>query len=200
MKKNFKRHGFTLVELLIVIVVIGVLSAMMMLSSTEAVSSAKASNIISNMRNLKTAVLSWYTDNLDRVVKTNDKNKYKILNKDNPSEKKELFDFIKSGGNQEILAYMSNGSSIMLCDKSGAGVEPKPKSGFYILRADNGNNNNKNDWYIGYRIDDNGNNKDMTLRKKIESRATSLGLVGWTTKTTYDSTENDVYMLIQRLE
>ena len=59
------REGFTLVELLIVIVVIGVLSAMMMLSSTEAVSSARVSNIISNLRNLKTAALAYYTDNLD---------------------------------------------------------------------------------------------------------------------------------------
>ncbi|MBR0278525.1 MAG: type II secretion system protein, partial [Synergistaceae bacterium] len=32
MKRNMKRRGFTLVELLIVIVVIGILSAMMMLS------------------------------------------------------------------------------------------------------------------------------------------------------------------------
>ena len=65
--RSMKRRGFTLVELLIVIVVIGVLSAMMMLSSTEAVSSAKASNIISNLRNLKTAALSWYADHLDDV-------------------------------------------------------------------------------------------------------------------------------------
>lgn len=63
--KNIKRKGFTLVELLIVIVVIGILSAMMMLSSTEAVSSAKASNIVSNLRNLKTAALAMYVDNLD---------------------------------------------------------------------------------------------------------------------------------------
>ncbi|MDY6400372.1 MAG: type II secretion system protein [Synergistales bacterium] len=66
-KLEMKRRGFTLVELLIVIVVIGVLSAMMMLSSTEAVSSAKAADIVSDLRNLKTAALAWYADNLDYV-------------------------------------------------------------------------------------------------------------------------------------
>ncbi len=71
MKKNIKREGFTLVELLIVIVVIGVLSAMMMLSSTEAVSSAKAADIVSDLRNLKTAALAYYADNLDAVGETN---------------------------------------------------------------------------------------------------------------------------------
>ncbi|MDY6400373.1 MAG: type II secretion system protein [Synergistales bacterium] len=69
MKGNTKREGFTLVELLIVIVVIGVLSAMMMLSSTEAVSSAKAADIVSNLRNLKTAALAFYADHLDDVSK-----------------------------------------------------------------------------------------------------------------------------------
>ena len=67
MKRNMKRKGFTLVELLIVIVVIGILSAMMMLSSTEAVTSAKANNIVSNLRNLKTAALAMYVDKLDYV-------------------------------------------------------------------------------------------------------------------------------------
>ena len=56
--KTSKCKAFTLVELLIVIVVIGVLSAMMMLSSTEAVSSAKATKIISDLRNLKTAMIA----------------------------------------------------------------------------------------------------------------------------------------------
>lgn len=63
MKKSV-RKGFTLVELLIVIVVIGILSAMMMLSSTEAVSSARAADIVSDLRNLKTAALAYYADNL----------------------------------------------------------------------------------------------------------------------------------------
>lgn len=65
--KNIKRKGFTLVELLIVIVVIGILSAMMMLSSTEAVTSARASNIVSNLRNFKTAAMAMYVDYLDNM-------------------------------------------------------------------------------------------------------------------------------------
>lgn len=69
MKKSM-RKGFTLVELLIVIVVIGILSAMMMLSSTEAVSSARAADIVSDLRNLKTAALAYYADNLDAVEKS----------------------------------------------------------------------------------------------------------------------------------
>ena len=66
--KNIKRKGFTLVELLIVIVVIGILSSMMMMSSTEATSSARASNIVSNLRNLKTAALAYYVDHLDAIT------------------------------------------------------------------------------------------------------------------------------------
>ena len=67
MKKITKRKGFTLVELLIVIIVIAILSAMMMLSSTEAVSSARAADIISDLRNMKTAALEWYADNIPYV-------------------------------------------------------------------------------------------------------------------------------------
>ena len=63
-----KRKGFTLVELLIVIVVIGILSAMMMLSSSEAVSSAKATAIVSDLRNLKTAALAYFADHADDYI------------------------------------------------------------------------------------------------------------------------------------
>lgn len=81
------RKGFTLVELLIVIVVIGILSAMMMLSSTEAVTSAKASNIVSNLRNLKTAALALYTDNMD---------KFNTKGETNPA-KEDVFEYLNGG-------------------------------------------------------------------------------------------------------
>jgi prepilin-type N-terminal cleavage/methylation domain-containing protein len=59
------RLGFTLVELLIVIFVIGVLAGIMMLSSYSASDSAKAAVLISNMRNAKAAGIVWFSGNLD---------------------------------------------------------------------------------------------------------------------------------------
>ena len=63
------KKGFTLIEVLIVIAVIGILSSMMMMSSTESVSTAKASNIISNLRNFSMAAMAYYTEHVDEVGK-----------------------------------------------------------------------------------------------------------------------------------
>ena len=92
-KRNIKRRGFTLVELLIVIVVIGVLSAMMMLSSTEAVTSARASNIVSNLRNFKTAAMAMYVDNLDEMD----------VKGELPTD--------ANGANGQLVKYMNKGNS-----------------------------------------------------------------------------------------
>ena len=114
--KNIKRKGFTLVELLIVIVVIGILSAMMMMSSTEAVTSAKASNIISNMRNLKTAALAYYVDNLssfDEVVGTAiDKEKvFGYLNGEKEVPEFNNYNISNDGGVWYITATITGSSS-----------------------------------------------------------------------------------------
>lgn len=59
------RKGFTLVELLIVVMIIGVLSASMALVNNKATASAKAANIISNLKTMKTAALLYYADHMD---------------------------------------------------------------------------------------------------------------------------------------
>ena len=65
------RKGFTLVELLIVIVIIGILAAAMLLSSGSATASAEASNIVSNLRSLKAATMMFYADSMDAVAAAN---------------------------------------------------------------------------------------------------------------------------------
>ena len=56
------RKGFTLVELLIVIAILGALASMMTLSGTNATTSAEATKIVSNLNTMKSAAMMFFTD------------------------------------------------------------------------------------------------------------------------------------------
>ena len=57
-----RKGGFTLVELLIVIMIIAILAGMMLLATGSATDSAEATKIINDLRNLKSAALLYYAD------------------------------------------------------------------------------------------------------------------------------------------
>ena len=67
-----KHKGFTLMEMMIVIAVMGILASMMMISSSESISTARASSIVTNLRNFSMAAMAYYTDNIDTFGKTPD--------------------------------------------------------------------------------------------------------------------------------
>ena len=62
---NIKK-AFTLVEVLVVCTVIGILVAFMTLSSTASTTTAKANNILNDMRHIRDAARMFYWDNPDK--------------------------------------------------------------------------------------------------------------------------------------
>lgn len=157
MKHKVKREAFTLIELLIVIVVIGVLAAMMIMSSSEIISTAKASNIIANLRNLKTAALSWYMDSFDHVQNINvgriQFNKYRSNDPNNYWSY--IKRYISNSSHQELDMYYSLVTSSQL-QSNGSGEN-----------VDNGA------WFVVY-----ANEKlEDRVKHKLKGRAKSAQLL-----------------------
>ena len=61
--RGFKRKGFTLVELMLVVVVIAILAKLIMIASDEIITTSHAARILSNLTEFKKAALAWYADN-----------------------------------------------------------------------------------------------------------------------------------------
>lgn len=190
-----KRKGFTLVELLIVIVVIGILSAMMMLSSTEAVSSARANNIISDMRNLKTAALSFYADHIDAVQYSKQFSQFYIdrstlgVTSNNDSQNSSIQNTVQQKPTL-ITDYLGSGEKVSFQKGDGNFCT---KGGFAII---NEGEKPYKKWFIVYRFPDNYDN----VKAKLAGKAKSVGLIGGERKNENIYENGDyVYMKVLQL-
>ena len=169
------RKGFTLMEMLVVIVTLGILSAVMMFSSLEAVSSVDANNIINNMQQIKMATYAWYKENLSRIIPDKSQG-YKIRTKGVDQLCKE---FIRDH-QSEILQYLDTNTSLVLRAKNDS--KGSNNIGEYALIA---LKNNKY-WYVCYTlgktsdiIDKYGSEaQELMIKRKIAGRAKTLNLSG----------------------
>ncbi len=155
--------GFTLTELLIVVITLGILSTAMLLSSKQAMSSADTGAIIHNLTKLKEATNLWYQYNYHRVAK--DGSEYKI-------DGLSIRDGFIKDHSTEITSYIDNSITLKPAGTS--------------LEADNycfQTMNNGSRWYVGYKFFNNDKEKDMDFMRKFESRADSLGLISITNAT-----------------
>lgn len=160
---NGRRRGFTMIEIMIVIVVVGVLATMMIFSSTEAESSARAQNIINNFNQISKAVNAWYLDNMHRITTNGNAGQYNIF--DTNGKTRLAFKKFVENNSWEILKYLGNNTTIKLTGKE----DKKLKAGDYLLI-----DSNYKYWYVCY---DTGTDKG--LQSRLAGKAESLGLRGF---------------------
>ncbi len=62
------RKGFTLLELLVVIGVMGILSSTAMIAGQQTTNAARATNIADNLEKIASAMMMYYSDNADNIA------------------------------------------------------------------------------------------------------------------------------------
>ena len=150
------RKGFTLVELLIVIGVIGILSAMAMIGGSEANNIAQASKIVEEMRVIGAAMNNYYADNRSAIEK----------------------EMVKEGGDVPTLiktgieAYMKNTDSIEVVASGKSATK-----GMYSITVVNGS-----EWWLTYTLPAAG----TKVGKILANKAASEGLKGKDDGTDFD--------------
>ena len=148
-----KRRGFTLVELLIVIAIIGTLTALMTLSSTNATASAEAAKVVAALRTAKTATTMYYWDHPD--MKDQKKSDWKTKITDIFAD--EIADYL------EATPDGGTGATTYTLEL----VDPADATNDTLASAA--------DWYVGYTLSNNAKVTDV-VKKRLAGQADSYGL------------------------
>lgn len=116
LKKEKSRKGFTLIEVLIVIAIIGILTAGMTLAAGGSRDAAEATRIIADLRTIKTAVLMWVADDPEGVDSS------KLTGDENNSLDKYLDRPVTSNDNYKFETIMLNDREVWLLGYDLSGV------------------------------------------------------------------------------
>ena len=192
---NFKRKGFTLISMLIVIVITGILAAMMFISSSEAIATARAAAIIANLNTLKKAATQWYIDNREKVtpegtVTINGKTNFIQNWQDSDIH---LSSYLSGTGasNLQLTRIASSGQY----KNTGTGITEMRKGDYGLYDGgtvaqlkDDGTwgsrvEYHRNAWYVGYRFMD----SEEKVKEKVRGRMKSAGVFFATTDVHQDN-------------
>jgi len=167
MKEYAKHKGFTLVELLIVVAIIGILAAMMMMLSDEAAYSARAAAIISDMENIKAAAAAYYLDHYREIEKKGWKGF-------NPRDDKKN---VEDEATTVLWGYLTNADT----KQRGAGENYYDEEGKLRYKAQEGEDFNYKysiggdwgtHWFVWCNV------PEERVMKKLQARKITAGLVG----------------------
>jgi len=160
MKKRLQRKGarkgFTLVELLIVIIIIGILAGAMMLVAGTSRDSAEASRIMSDLRNMKAAALMWMAENPTTVTSAQ-----WIDLEDDPSPINKYLDRPLISGSHPYVFKVQEFAIVTLDDPATSENEASKET---LGEA----------WVLGYKLTD----ARQGVKSNLEKQASSAGLFG----------------------
>ena len=140
-EKKMRKRGFTLLELLIVLVVIGILGITMMIAGEQIYDSARATEVINNLKMWRNAALAFYADNLEECSKSD-------------------FNFGAQGVRERVIKYLNVNKKYL----DEIANEKQTKIQYKTAQGKDGT------WYIWYNVGRGAGKVDGNIKTGLKAR------------------------------